>query len=141
MKVEKLDEGYYEYLKEVIGGYRGEFEEIIYHVPEIFDLMTKLLNEKLDKKDKLMISAALGYFVAPIDVIPEKVYGPYGYLDDLYICAYVLTKIQKKYGWSVLRQNWIGIGDIDKVIPDILEKSERAVSEKKDEILGYVGLK
>ncbi len=140
-KKDKFEEGFYGFLKEEIGGYKGKFDKIIYHVPEVYELMVNLLEENLEKEYKLMVAAALGYFVAPRDVIPEEIYGPYGYLDDLFICAYVLLKIKEKYGWEIIERNWNGVGDIQEILPQIYEDSKKAVGDKEKEVLEYVGLK
>ena len=41
---------------------------------------------------RLEISAAIAYYVAPDDIIPEEIYGPYGYIDDIFISVYVLIQ-------------------------------------------------
>ena len=141
LKEKKEYEGYYEFLKDEVGTYRGKFDEIIYYVPEIFKLLTDLLNENIKKEDRLIISAALAYFVAPMDVIPEEIYGPYGYVDDIFICTFVLKEIAEKYGWGLLEKNWSAAEDVKVVIEDAYKKSKEAVEGKENEILGYVGLK
>ena len=140
MKKKKFDD-YYSFLKEQVGAYHGKFDDIIYHVPEIFKILTELLNDDIDNKTRLIINAALAYFVAPMDIIPEQIYGPYGYIDDLFICSYVLKKIQNEYGWGILRRNWYGVGDIKIILPKIYKKSKEAIKGKEKDILKYVGLK
>jgi len=55
---------------------------IIDYAPEIFQLLSELLNDKkLNPKERLMICATLGYFVASYDILPEEIYGPHGYID------------------------------------------------------------
>lgn len=134
--------GFYEVLKENLESYRGKFDDIIYYCPELFKLLTNLLNENSIKADmRLKINAALSYFVAPNDVVPEEIYGPMGYIDDIFICAYVLRIIRDNFGIEFLEKNWNGTEPIEDVLDHIYEKSKKVVADKADEILVYAGLK
>ena len=63
-------------------------------------LLTDILNEKvLSAEYRLKICAALGYFVAPLDVIPESITGPDGFIDDFFVCCYVLEEITNEFGY------------------------------------------
>lgn len=36
------------------------------------------------------------YFIVPIDLLPEIILGPFGYVDDLAVLGYLLKKLYKK---------------------------------------------
>lgn len=55
-------------------------------------LYTMLISEKTAFKDKAVIIGALGYFICPIDLIPDIMIGT-GFLDDASILMYALTTI------------------------------------------------
>lgn len=55
-------------------------------------LYTMLISEKTALKDKAVIIGALGYFICPIDLIPDIMIGT-GFLDDASILMYALTTI------------------------------------------------
>lgn len=135
--------GYYHFLKEEMNRFRGEFDDFILHVPNFFKVLSNILNKKIDKKDRRKINCALGYFVAPSDVIPEEIYGPLGYVDDIFICCYVLKELKKKYGTELLRSCWEGDEDLEEVLDYSYKKSKKEIEEKglKDEILEYSGLR
>ena len=97
---------YYDYLKEELERYRGDYAEYLFYLPELFKLLCEVLTAELAKADRLRVSAALGYFVAPRDVIHDEVYGPAGYVDDMFLCCYVLNKLEKKYGNKFLKKYW-----------------------------------
>jgi uncharacterized membrane protein YkvA (DUF1232 family) len=134
--------GYYEYLKSELDRYRGTYDEYIFYLPEIFKLLCDLLNEDIDKKYRLMISSALGYFVAPKDIIHEEVYGPKGFVDDLFLCCYVLDKVKKKYGPEFLSKHWEHSKDFEKVFNLAYKSSTKVVEDEKlkQKIFKYVGL-
>ena len=70
---------FYDTIKENLNSYNKEYENFIDYTPDIFRLLTDILNTKeIDPQIRLKISSALGYFVAPYDIIPEQVYGPFG---------------------------------------------------------------
>ena len=135
-------EGFYEALVKNVTSYRGKLDEVIFYAPNLFKLLTNLLeSQRINKAIRLKISAAIAYFVAPRDVIPEEVYGPLGYIDDIFISSYVLLQVKKMYGWGLLSENWEGAEPIEKILENIFKKSKEMVKGKEDEILRYVGLK
>ena len=56
----------------------------------------------------MKICAALGYFVVPFDIIPEQIYGPNGYIDDIFLCSYILKEIESEKGIIFLDGYWKG---------------------------------
>jgi uncharacterized membrane protein YkvA (DUF1232 family) len=140
--MKKPYKGYYDFLKEELSKFKGGFEDFILYVPELFRLLCKLLNEDIKKSDRQKINSALAYFIVPTDIIPEEIYGPMGYVDDIFVCAYVLRDIQKKYGASLFRDLWDGEEDFEEVLKVCYDKSSGMLKEKgviKD-ILKYSGL-
>ena len=135
--------GYYEFLKDEMDRFRGDFDNYIFYVPEFFKLLCDLLNEDIEKEDRNKISCALGYFVAPEDVIPEEIYGPAGYIDDIFLCCFVLNDLKDKYGIKLLKSLWNHDEDLEFVLNYSYKESSKIIKEKnlEDEILKYVGLK
>ena len=77
-------------LIENLENYDGEYASFIDCGPNLFKLLCDLLDEDIDRESRLEINAAISYYVVPMDVIPEQIYGPYGYIDDIFISVYVL---------------------------------------------------
>lgn len=134
--------GYYDFLEKELARYKGDFDDFILHMPNFFKLLSELLNEEIEKEDRRKINCALGYFVAPGDVIPEEIHGPYGYVDDIFLCCLVLDTLKEKYGIELLEKCWEHDEDLELVIEDSYEKSSEIIEEKgiKEDILRYVGL-
>ena len=78
--------------------------QFIDYGPELFKLLTEILNEKeIDSEIRLKVSAAIAYFVTPYDIIPEQIYGPFGYVDDIFISVYRSRKYKKRFGiWKII---------------------------------------
>ena len=82
------------------------------------------LDEELPMKDRLMVIAALGYFILPIDLIPDAL--PGGFADDMAALVYVLKQVWnnltpaiKQKAQNRLRE-WFGdISGKDLVIPGL----------------------
>lgn len=134
--------GFYETLDEQVKDYRGEFDDMIYLCPEFFRLFTNLLEDKrVARRFKPIINATIAYFVAPYDVIPEEVYGPIGYMDDLFLCAYSLEHLLKDgLKDDVIMDAWEGEGDIMPLIEEVLTRAREEIDGKEEKILDYVGL-
>lgn len=141
--MEELDfKDFYDVLRENLNDYDGEYEDFINYGPDLFKLLTEVLNEKEVTADiRLKISAAIAYYVVPFDIIPETIYGPDGYIDDIFVCIYVLKEIEEKMGYEFLEELWEGEKELQDVIDESYEKSKDAVEDKIDHILKYVGLK
>lgn len=143
MKKRKTDYvGFYETLVEQIKEYKGKKEEIIELTPELFKLMTNLLEDhRIPKKAKPLINAAIAYFVTPYDVVPEEVYGPIAFMDDIFICLYVIKKLKDIIDEQLLEDNWDGVEQIMDIVDDIYLSVEKYIGEDKEKILDYVGIK
>jgi len=132
---------YYDVLSYNLEFYKGEYAPFIDYGPELF----RLLNELLIKSDvsseyRLKISAAIAYYVVPMDVIPEEVYGPYGYIDDIFITAHVIKVLADIYGYPYLERLWKGEGELKSVVEECYEKSSEILQEKTKEVFDFVGL-
>ena len=133
---------YYDFLKKEINKFEGKFEKFILHVPSFFKLLCDLLEEDVSKEDKKNINTALAYFVVPNDVISEDLYGPIGYVDDVFVCSLVLKGLAKKYRIDLLNKLWIDDEDFEKVLEECYKKSLKILEEKGlvQQILDYCGL-
>jgi uncharacterized membrane protein YkvA (DUF1232 family) len=132
-------QGFYESLTETIDEYHGEYSDIVRHCPRFFRLLCKIINDKYtDWSTKLMIDAALAYFVLPEDIIPDKEEA--GYVDDLFIVCHVLKEIKDKVSVDLIESNWDGEEDIITLVDVVYEKSSRIVARHTLEILRKVGL-
>ena len=130
-------------LEEEISGYQGKHEELIGQAPALYRLMTRLLDDPAFPTHlSQLVIAAIAYFILPRDVIPEDEYGPFGFVDDLFLCAFVADKVQKEAGSDdILIRNWDGKTAVIPLISKILGSEDELIGSKKKQILDYIGYK
>ena len=132
---------FYDTLIENLEGYEGEYAYFINCGPNLFNLLCDLLSqEEIDRQMRLEISAAIAYYVAPDDIIPEEIYGPYGYIDDIFVSVYVLRKVAKEFGYEFLQNLWKHETDVKEVMDDCYDNSLELLEDKVHAVLSYVGL-
>lgn len=102
-----------------------KWREYLFVVPDIFYLIIKLIQDPdVPQSHKLKLVAAMTYFISPIDIMPEAILGPIGYLDDLGIAAYVLNDLLNSVDPQIVKRNWVGDEDILYLIKKILLNAE-----------------
>lgn len=109
-------------------GKTNKWTEYLLFAPDLFHLLCKLsIDKNVPAKQKAKLAGAIAYFVCPIDLIPEAIVGPVGYIDDIALAAYVLDSIINKTGPSVVKKHWAGDQDVLEVIQHILEVADEMV--------------
>lgn len=102
-------------------GKEHRWAEYILIAPDFFHLLTKLaVDNEVPKSKKIKIFAAIAYFISPIDLLPEALLGPAGYLDDVALAAYILNDIINDIHPKIIIRNWAGEKDILDLIRTIL---------------------
>ncbi len=90
-------------------------------IPDVFILMMRLaLDKEVPKSTRAMLGSTVAYFVLPIDLMPEGVVGPMGYLDDLVIALGVLSQTFGKELEPFAEKYWSGTGSLRTVLGDVL---------------------
>lgn len=128
-------------LEKDISGYDGEFSHLIAEAPALYKLMTRILDDPdCPRSMSPLVIAAIAYFILPEDIIPEEKYGPIGYVDDIYLCAFVANEVIKESASpGILARNWEGKAPIDKLIKEILDREKELIGDKKEHIMQYIG--
>jgi len=130
-----------ELLKQDISQYEGRHDDFIYFAPNLYSLLVHLLDDpRLPVTLRPLISCAIAYFILPVDIISENIYGPYGYIDDIWLCAYVADHVRKNTSnENILEENWNGESPIIPFIDEVLKKEKELIGEERDKILKYTG--
>jgi uncharacterized membrane protein YkvA (DUF1232 family) len=103
--------------------------QILLLAPDLFHLLTRLvLDRRIPTAEKATLGAALAYFLSPLDLLPEALLGPVGYVDDVALAAFVLSRLINAGHGSVAKELWAGDED--------LLESIRRILEVADEMLG-----
>lgn len=102
--------------------------QILLLAPDMFHLLTRLLLDgRIPPSEKAALGAAVAYFVSPIDLFPELVLGPVGYVDDVALAAYALSRLINAGHGAVARELWAGDGDLFEAIRRVLEIADELV--------------
>lgn len=110
-------------------GNASKFAPYLLFAPDLFHLLTKsLLDNRIDGKSKLLIGSGILYFIAPIDVMPEGLIGPGGFMDDIIVATYVVNMLINKFSPDVLEEHWVG----DEKLLNALKK----ISKSSNGLLG-----
>ncbi len=109
-------------------GKNHKWSEYLLAAPDLFHLLCKLsIDKDVPIKEKAKLAGAIAYFVSPIDLVPEAIVGPIGYVDDISLAAYVLNQIVNNTDPEVIKRHWAGEGDVLELIQAILEKADKMV--------------
>ena len=101
---------------------------ILLLAPDLFHLLTRLvLDRRIPASEKAILGAAIAYFLSPIDLLPEAVLGPAGYVDDVALAAYVLSRLINAGHGEVAKELWAGDEDLLEVIRRVLELADEMV--------------
>jgi uncharacterized membrane protein YkvA (DUF1232 family) len=130
-----------ELLEENIAGYEGRHDDLIYQAPAFYRLLTNLLDDpRLPRKLRPLVLAAIAYFILPADIIPEELEGPYGYVDDIWLCAFVADRVRREVGSDeILVTHWDGEAPIVELVAELLSQEEVLLGEKSKQVLAYIG--
>src|SRR5688572_18732952 len=75
------------------GKLAGKTGEYLLLVPDMFMLLWRLINDsRVNSKNKVMLGSGIAYYLFPLDIMPEGLLGPIGYIDDLVLGVYLLNK-------------------------------------------------
>lgn len=130
-------------LEQDIAGYEGRHDDIIFQAPALYRLLCGLLDDPLlPQRLRPVVLCAIAYFVLPADVVPEDLYGPEGYLDDIWLACHVADIVRKEVGSDrILEENWDGELPIETLLAEALEGNQLDLSpEIRAKVLSYVAL-
>jgi len=112
------------------GGNDHRWADIILLAPDMFYLLWKLsLDKNVPSNTKIILGGVIIYFISPIDLLPEAILGPIGYMDDIALTAFILNKIINDTDPILVRKYWKGEHDILIVIKNILGVADKMLGK------------
>ena len=118
------------------GSVVGKTGEYLMLAPDVFVLLWRLVNDsRVSAKHKVMLGSGLAYYLFPLDIMPEGLIGPLGYIDDLVFAVYLLNKMLTDTDPQVLREHWSGGEDVLETIRKVLQAADNLVGS---DILGKI---
>ncbi len=109
-------------------GKQHKFAEWLMLGPDFFHLLFRMtLDSRTPLREKAKLTAAIAYFIAPADFLPELLTGPVGYLDDIGVAALVLNSIVNRSDPAILRKHWAGEGDVLEMVQRVIQSADRTL--------------
>lgn len=109
-------------------GVNYQFADFLLAAPDLFHLLCKLaIDKEVPVNEKAKLATAIVYFISPVDLIPEALTGPLGYIDDVAIAAFVLNRLVNKTNPEIVRRHWAGDKDILDLIQQILQVADEMI--------------
>jgi uncharacterized membrane protein YkvA (DUF1232 family) len=108
------------------GGSFGEkLAEALLLVPDIFILLVRLaLDPEVPGGARALIAGALAYFILPLDLVPEAILGPGGYIEDLILAAAVLSQAFSGELEKYAVKHWSGPHELTHVLERLTQSAE-----------------
>ena len=130
--------GFYDRLRQLIGRYlsekggaAGTAGEFLLAVPDMFMLLWRLANDpRVPPKSKLLLGAGLAYFFSPLDLLPEVLFGPIGFVDDLVLGAFIISRLIDEVDPEILREHWSGREDVLAFVQRVIASSDKLVNPR-----------
>jgi len=98
----------------------SRLSDLVLAIPDLFYLMCRMLADpRVSAADKLRFAGGISYFMWPADLIPDVMF-PFGFLDDMVICATILDKFISHAPKEVVLDNWPGSQDVLALIRRLL---------------------
>ena len=133
----------YDRFREKIAGRAGSYSEYLLLTPDLILLVVRLLADpRVPRRQKLYLVAAMAYVMSPIDLLPRRLFGPIGYLDDVIVLVVALNILLNETHPDVVLENWSGDTDLLASVQGLLRQVDQAIGkERLERILEYLGLR
>jgi len=113
-------------------GGSGERTDVLLLAPDLFHLMTRMvLDDRVDKKSKAILGAAIAYFISPIDLMPEALLGPIGFLADALLAAYAIDRVVNHGHEKIALEYWAGDEDLLVVVQRLTRMAGDLIGKSK----------
>ena len=130
------NDDFYQALRRKIRGYLAdkgkayEYADLLLAAPDLLHVLVKLMGDKrVPTSHKAALGVAIAYFVSPIDILPEFVLGPMGYIDDVALAAYVLHRLINAGHGAIAEEHWAGDGKLLHIVQRIVAIADAAVGK------------
>ena len=121
--------------------YEGRHDDLILQAPAMYRLLVMVLDDTLlPHRLRPLVLATVAYFILPAGIIPEDMYGPYGYVGDIFLVALMADWVRQEIGSDdILVGNWNGEAPILSLIQDILAREQELIVDKRERLLECIG--
>lgn len=104
--------------------------DLLLFLPDLVVLLLRLMRDpRIPVGVKTVAAAGIGYTLSPLDLMPEILFGPLGFLDDVVIAAAAVSWIVNRVHPDLVRAHWPGTDDVLDVVRRVLGWSESLVGK------------
>ena len=112
--------------------------DLLLFLPDLVVLLYRLARDpRVPVGAKAVAALGVGYAFSPIDLLPEILFGPIGFLDDLLIAAAAVSYVVNHVHPDLVRGHWPGPGDVLDVVKSVLGWSERTLGKTLSRVIGF----
>jgi uncharacterized membrane protein YkvA (DUF1232 family) len=112
------------YLERRAPGLDARVVDALLAAPDFFVLLLRLsLDRNVPVESRRLIAGALAYFVLPVDLLPEALLGPAGYLDDVVFAATVIGHVMSDGLEPFVDRYWSGDRRVRQVLRDVSDSA------------------
>ncbi len=109
-------------------GRKYKYGKYLLLAPDFFYLLCKLsVNKDVSISSKALLFSAIAYYISPLDLLPEIIVGPLGFIDDVALGAFVLRKIINDTSPELVEKYWLGEKNVLQVIQDVLKVADEMI--------------
>jgi uncharacterized membrane protein YkvA (DUF1232 family) len=104
--------------------------EVLLLAPDVFVLMARLaLDRNVPASSRGLIAGGLAYFLVPVDLLPEAVLGPSGYLEDVILGLLLVERAFSKDLAPWAESYWSGPSGLHRIIGDVTAAAHAVLGE------------
>lgn len=105
--------------------------EYLLLAPDLFVLLSRLmLDKRVPFSAKAVAAAVVAYFISPVDIVPEVLTGPVGFVDDVVLAVYALRRILADVDREIVYEHWNGNQDLLATITRLIESADDLLGKK-----------
>ena len=109
-------------------GQKYKYGKYLLLAPDFFYLLCKLsIDKDVPVRSKALLFSAIAYYISPLDLLPEIIVGPLGFIDDVALGAFVLRKIINDTAPELVERYWLGEKNVLQIIQDVLKVADEMV--------------
>jgi uncharacterized membrane protein YkvA (DUF1232 family) len=99
-------------------------------LPNLIKLLGRLLgDQRVPRRSKLVVGAAMAYLVSPVDLLPEVI-PVVGVVDDVLVATLAINHLMAVAGEDVVLEHWDGPRDLLDLVRSVLDVANDLVPPK-----------
>ncbi len=112
--------------------------DLLLLLPDLVILLMRIARDpRVPLRAKLIAGAGVAYALSPIDLLPEALLGPIGFLDDLLVAAAALSRVLNHVHPDLVAAHWSGRGHVLDELRRITGWAEKTFGDLFIRLLGF----